>query len=188
MGAVSRILVLFASIHGQTRRIAERIGAALAREGHAVSIQAADSAGAAAAIARSDAVIVGGALRAGSHGRALERLVKAHRAELGQRAGAFFSVSLSAAGKPAQRAEAERCARRFCERTGWSPRFTTVFGGALPYSRYNFLLRFVMRRIVSAAGGDTDTSRDYEYTDWKAVDDFAAQLARAVAAPQAAAA
>ena len=185
---MSQILVLFASLHGQTRRIAERIGAGLARAGHAVSIQAADSPGAGAAIARSDAVIVGGALRAGSHGRALERLVKAHRAELDRRPGAFFSVSLSASGKPEQRAAAERCARKFCERTGWSPRFTTVFGGALVYSRYNFLLRFVMRRIVAAAGGDTDTSRDYEYTDWKAVDEFAAQLARALATPHALAA
>ena len=25
----------------------------------------------------------------------------------------------------------------------------------------------MMRMIVGFAGGDTDTSRDYEYTDWK---------------------
>jgi len=30
-----------------------------------------------------------------------------------------------------------------------------------------------MKRIARKSGGDTDTSRDYEYTDWAAVDDFA---------------
>jgi menaquinone-dependent protoporphyrinogen oxidase len=34
-----------------------------------------------------------------------------------------------------------------------------------------------MRAIVGAAGATTDTSRDYEYTDWKAVDRFASRLA-----------
>lgn len=30
-----------------------------------------------------------------------------------------------------------------------------------------------MRRIVAKEGGDVDTSRDYEYTDWRAVERFA---------------
>ncbi len=30
-----------------------------------------------------------------------------------------------------------------------------------------------MRRIARKAGGDTDTSKDYEYTDWNDVRGFA---------------
>jgi menaquinone-dependent protoporphyrinogen oxidase len=30
-----------------------------------------------------------------------------------------------------------------------------------------------MKRIARGATGDTDTSRDYEYTDWDAVETFA---------------
>jgi menaquinone-dependent protoporphyrinogen oxidase len=36
----------------------------------------------------------------------------------------------------------------------------------------------MMRRIVAKAGGDTDTSRDYEYTDWADVRTFAEEFAR----------
>jgi menaquinone-dependent protoporphyrinogen oxidase len=32
--------------------------------------------------------------------------------------------------------------------------------------------RLLMRMIVGHAGGDTDTTRDYEYTDWDAVERF----------------
>jgi menaquinone-dependent protoporphyrinogen oxidase len=35
-----------------------------------------------------------------------------------------------------------------------------------------------MRRIVAKAGGDTDTSRDYEYTDWNQVRGFARDFGR----------
>jgi len=53
----------------------------------------------------------------------------------------------------------------------------TSFAGALLYRRYNPVIRLLMRFIVGAAGGETDTSRDYEYTDWKAVERLAADLA-----------
>jgi len=58
-------------------------------------------------------------------------------------------------------------------KTGWHPARVELVAGALPYSKYNFLIRYVMRRIAAKEGGDTDTSHDYEYTDWEAVDRFA---------------
>ena len=44
----------------------------------------------------------------------------------------------------------------------------------LLYTQYNVLIRFVMKRIAKHAGGATDTSRDHEYTDWVALDQFVA--------------
>ena len=35
-----------------------------------------------------------------------------------------------------------------------------------------------MRRIVAKAGGDTDTTRDYEYTDWDDLWAFARAFGR----------
>ena len=51
---------------------------------------------------------------------------------------------------------------------------------ALLYRQYNFFMRWVMKRIAAKAGGDTDTSRDYEYTDWNDVRAFAGQFGRMV--------
>lgn len=34
-----------------------------------------------------------------------------------------------------------------------------------------------MKRIARKEGGDTDTSRDWEYTDWDSVEAFAAAFA-----------
>jgi menaquinone-dependent protoporphyrinogen oxidase len=70
--------------------------------------------------------------------------------------------------------------------TGWRPRRIELVAGALLYTRYNFLVRFVMRQISKAEGGDTDTSRDYEYTDWAAVDRFALEFVEDITATPAA--
>lgn len=55
-----------------------------------------------------------------------------------------------------------------------------LVAGALLYTRYNWIERWVMRRIVRKAGGDTDTSRDYEYTNWAELRAFVEQFARHV--------
>jgi menaquinone-dependent protoporphyrinogen oxidase len=40
-----------------------------------------------------------------------------------------------------------------------------------------------MRRIARKEGGGTDVSRDFEYTDWPAVRQFALEFARDFARP-----
>jgi menaquinone-dependent protoporphyrinogen oxidase len=44
--------------------------------------------------------------------------------------------------------------------------------GALTYSKYNFFIKLIMKTMARRAGGPTDTSRDYEFTDWAALDRF----------------
>ena len=82
---------------------------------------------------------------------------------------AFFSVSLTAAAKDVS--PAQTCADHFLAQTGWRPGMVRLVAGALAYTRYNWLVRWMMRRIARKNGGDTDTSRDYVYTDWQRLRD-----------------
>jgi len=114
------------------------------------------------------------------------QFVKKHRGELECLPTAFLSVTLSEAG--AERsdvtteenaqfvADVQKVLDRFFAETGWHPERVKPVAGALLYTQYNFLIRFVMKRIAKHAGGSTDTSRDYEYTDWVALDRFVAEL------------
>jgi menaquinone-dependent protoporphyrinogen oxidase len=181
---MSGIVIVYASVDGQAARVAERIRAVLAREGHAVATIRAVAPGLAQALAESDAVIVGGAIRYGRHVQDLEAVVRTHVAAIAARPNAFFSVSLSGGGPGARPATAARFVEELAERSGWHPQRVAIFGGALHYTRYNPFIRFMMRFIVGMAGGDTDTSRDYEYTDWEAVERFAAEFAARLASPR----
>ncbi len=180
--SVSRILVVYASIHGQSARIAERLASRLRGAGHRVTLRAANAIELLWEIERHDAVLVGGSIRFGRHAPQLEALVRDRRADLESRPSAFFSVCLSAGGPGARPAAAQRYRDRFFERTGWQPNLSTSFGGACRYTRYNFAIRTIIRLIMTITGGDTDTSRDYEYTDWAAVDAFADRFAAPLAA------
>jgi len=175
---MSRVLLVHASCDGQTRKIAERVRQVLVSEGHAVTLCSAGEGEPAFAIERYDAVMVGAAIRYGHHSRALERRVRAHLPQIYGRPNAFFSVCLCAGGPGAKPEAARRYIEDFCRRTGWVPAYSTSFAGALRYRQYNPFIRLLMRFIVSMAGGETDTSRDYEYTDWDAVERFAQGFVR----------
>lgn len=85
---------------------------------------------------------------------------------------AFISVSGDAAD-PATRPRAEQYARDFFRLTGWTPSEYQITGGAVKFTRYNILLRYVTKRSFAAKGIQLDPHRDYDYTDWDAVMRFA---------------
>ena len=121
------------------------------------------------------------------HEKEMIKFVKRHIDELDRMPTAFLSVSLSEAGAEDPKAplkrrvqavlDIRRMIEGFLVETGWRPTEVRAVAGALLYSKYNFLLRFIMKRIARRAGGDTDSSRDYEYTDWAAVDALVEKLA-----------
>ena len=174
---MARILILFATIDGQTERIARRIGAVLNREGHAITFKGEHEPGLTSALEKSDAVVVGAGVRVGHHSKHLVKLVRDYGGSIAARPNAFFSVCLSAGGPGAKPAAASGYIDDFIRATGWRPAAIGSFAGALPYSRYNPFVRFMMKLIMGANGGETDTSSDYEYTDWAAVERFAEEFA-----------
>ena len=175
---MARALILYATVEGQTARIAERIALRLTGDGHAVELHRIDASAAALPDpAAYEAVVIGASIHYGRHPRFLRTIVRKQRSALAGRPGAFFSVSLSAGGPGAKPAAARRYLRRFLRETGWRPQQTASFAGALQYSKYGPLKRLAMIGFVGLAGGNTDTSRDYEYTDWDAVERFANDFA-----------
>ncbi|EJS87554.1 protoporphyrinogen oxidase, partial [Pasteurella multocida subsp. multocida str. Anand1_cattle] len=62
--------------------------------------------------------------------------------------------------------------RKFLQRIDWQPHLAAVFAGALYYPRYSFFDRTMIRLIMKITGGETDTSKEIEYTDWQKVEFF----------------
>lgn len=175
--AMSRILILYSTREGHTARIAARVAQVLRDAGHEVESCRVEGASDPPDFVAYAAVIVGASIHYGAHPRTLRSLLHRHRSALAARPTAFFSVSLSGGGPGAKPAAAQRYLEKFLRQTDWRPALTASFAGALQYSKYGPFKRRLMRIIVGMAGGDTDMSRDYEYTDWAAVDRFAESFA-----------
>ena len=178
-----KVLVVYGTVEGQTRKIADYVADRLRGAGHEVDVLDAASS---RSVERSyGAAVLAGSIHVGRHSRALARYAHANRDWLNAMPTLFLSISLSVASKSEQTREAaRRLAAKFQDDTGFAARSTACVAGALRYSRYNPLKRLVMRRISRAEGRETDTSRDYEYTDWQAlgvhVAAFAATLASSI--------
>lgn len=172
-----RLLIAYATRHGHTARVVERLAAAARAAGADVTVRDLGTAERRAPLPPLDAVLVAAPVYIGRHPGPVRRWVRAHRAELARVPTAFVSVSWSAgAARPEQRADAARYAERFLRGAGWRPALVRPVGGALPYTRYDPGTRWVMRTLTRRAGGDWDTTRDFEYTDWAAVDRLAGEL------------
>jgi menaquinone-dependent protoporphyrinogen oxidase len=174
---MSSILVCYGTTEGQTAKIAGRIADGLRERGHTVETVDLSTADPTDPTGY-DAVLVGASIHVGSHQSAVRSFVDTHRETLAARPTGFFQVCLSVvADDDATQAEAARYVDEFIQATAWQPDRIAVFGGALRYSKYGFLKRQVLKRIAKDMTGDTDASRDYEYTDWEAVARFAADFA-----------
>jgi menaquinone-dependent protoporphyrinogen oxidase len=186
--ASGRILVVYGTKYGQTEKIARYIGNRLLESRRAVTLMNGDAVPRQFFLGPFDGVIVGASIIVGKHQRSIRSFVREHRDRLNALPSAFFSVSGSAASKSETgRKEAERMLSSFLNETGWHPRLTQTIGGAMAFTRYNPLVRWVMKRISSKEGGPVDTSRDHELTDWtqvdRFVDDFSSQLPQVAEQP-----
>jgi menaquinone-dependent protoporphyrinogen oxidase len=180
----ARILVVYGTTDGQTRKIASAIGNALRSDGCEVDVV--DAAAKSPDVDAYAGVIVAASVHAGGYQRPVLRWVAGHVDALDRRPNAFVSVCLGVLEhNPKTDAALAGIRNAFFSMTGWQPSECKVVGGALKYRRYNWLKRWAMRRIVAKGGGDTDTSRDYEYTDWDDVKAFAHAFGRRFAPPDA---
>ena len=168
-----RVLIPYGTTEGQTARISEYLADVIRDHGH--EAHAVDIKGSGAPEPDDyDAVIVGASIHMGKHEDYVRDFVRKNRDALERLPSAFFSVSLAAHDDTE---EAQGYIEEFVQETGWRPGMVGLFGGALLYTQYGFIKRHVMKRIARHKGNpDTDTSRDYVYTEWENVKHFAEEF------------
>ena len=185
------LAVLYATREGQTRRIAGHMAASLRARGFTVSIHdVAVQLPMDFDLTRCAGAILAASIHIGKHEREMVAFVKEHRSQLERMPCMFLSVSMSQAGAedasatPRRRARTtanvNKTIRKFLDQTGWKPARVHPVAGALLYRQYRFPVRLMMRLIAKVVGASTDTTRDHEFTDWRALDRFAEELAQDV--------
>lgn len=177
--------LFYATREGQTKRIAAYLATALRRQGLPVDVRdlAAEPQPLLDGYA---ATILAASVHMGKHEHEMVRFAREHRDELARLPSAFISVSMSEASVEKPEASPGACARAagdvhqmiegFVAATGWTPARVLPVAGALAYSRYNWLVRWIMKGIARKEGVSTDTTHDHEYTDWRALDRFADEI------------
>ena len=169
---MSRLLILYGTSDGHTAKIARFLASELGWYG--ANVDVVDARVSNPSPAEYVGVLVAASLHGGRYQRAVVRWVRTHAEVLRGKPSAFLSVCLEVLQKDlgVQR-ELGGVVNGFEAQTGWKPARVKIVAGAVPYTRYGWLKRLVMRRKMKQAGGETDVTRDHEYTDWADLREFA---------------
>ncbi|MEZ8101765.1 menaquinone-dependent protoporphyrinogen IX dehydrogenase [Vibrio bivalvicida] len=124
---------------------------------------------------RYERVLIGASIRYGHLNKKLYQFIDRNLVGLQQSKAAFFCVNLTARKEDQGKDTPEGSAyiRTFLKKSPWQPELIGVFAGALYYPRYGWFDRTMIKFIMSMTGGETDTSKEVEYTNWEKVALFA---------------
>ena len=166
------VIIIYATVEGQTRKIARNIAGTVQSSGHDVTVfdsrdlEDLD-------LTMADSLIVAAPVHAGLYSSGMRHWLKDNHAAVNAIPSAFVSVSLGAASPfPAEHREIDEIIQAMLDETGWKPAAVHSAAGALRYTKYDFIKRLLIRHIAEKEGGSVDTSADHEYTDWVALNDF----------------
>lgn len=180
-----KLLIVYGSTEGQTRKICRVIRQQAEEREHAVTIN--DSALNPSSPEGFDAVILGASVHYGEYQTAIVSYVEEYQSALNEVTSAFISVSMAIAStEQKSKQELKEMTNSFLNKTGWNPTFVEQVAGAIRYSKYNYFKKLVMRMIAKKEGRSTDPSEDQEFTNWNQVGSILEKLEKAVANKEAA--
>lgn len=175
------VLVLYATVEGHTRKIAEHAAAHLEKAGQGVVLADVREPGFAVP-GRFDGVLVCAPIHIGRYPSSVAQFLIDWKAALAEVPTALISVSLGIRSESTEeRAEAEAYPAKLEKKTGFHIDKVHHAAGALKFLEYDFFKRMLMRQIAAKEEGPVDTSVDHEFTDWAALDAFVQEFADDIA-------
>ncbi|MGR5254521.1 menaquinone-dependent protoporphyrinogen IX dehydrogenase [Vibrio astriarenae] len=169
---MEKALLLYSSREGQTKKIMQRIASHLTEcDAELIDLHQPLT----VKLEDYDRILVGASIRYGHLNKKLYQFIEAHKLALESQKAAFFCVNLTARKEDRGKDTPEGSAyiKTFLKKSPWNPSLIGVFAGALYYPRYNWFDRTMIKLIMSMTGGETDTSKEVEYTNWEKVTLFA---------------
>lgn len=120
-------------------------------------------------------IVIGASIRYGHLNKKLYRFIENNLSKLNEANVAFFLVNLTARKEDQGKDTPEGSVymKTFLKKSPWQPDLLAVFAGALRYPKYGFFDRFMIQLIMRMTGGETDATKEIEYTNWKKVSIFA---------------
>jgi menaquinone-dependent protoporphyrinogen oxidase len=171
-----KTLLLFSSRYGQTEKITRFLAQQLQNAGFEVDLRSTDGP-LPQVLFQYNAIVLASSVYRGRFSQALVQW--AERQDHLPLAIPTYTVlvHLNAADKhPEARPAEKQMMDAFEKALGCKSVMRGHFAGALNYTRYNFIVRWMMKKISKRFGGPLDTSQDHELTDWGEVQKFADQI------------
>ena len=174
---MKRILIAYSTTDGQTKLICEKIKSIL-DDAFRVDLQSIQNIKENFEVLNQsfEHVIVGASIRYGKHSYDVYDFIKKNIDFLESSSNAFFSVNVVARKSEKNTPETNPYIKKFLKKTEWLPDKLGVFAGKIDFPNYGFIDKNIIKLIMWITNGPTDTSKSYDFTDWKEVDLFSKDI------------
>lgn len=177
---MKKVLLVYASLEGQTEKIARVLRDHLVQAGSQVTLANVRRPAELAGLVPGDydLLVFGASIHIGKIEKEMVAFINAHAGEIDGKHRSLFIVLMAAASRdPGRRAASlAHVKKTVAEQLRVPFDDVEMLAGALMYTQYGWLTKWIMKRIARKEGGSTDTSRDHEYTDWDQVAAYARRL------------
>ena len=161
-----KLLFVYGSTEGQTKKIADKCSLHLEGGNHDVSLKDCRHGMPNLNILSFDGAIIAGSVHQKRHQKSLENFTLAHRKELMKIPTLLLSISLSIAFRNGA-SEAQKYVEDFYEITGFKTEKFCLVAGALKFDQYDHYMDQIIRHVVLE--NQQDIREDKEFTDWPAL-------------------
>jgi len=167
-------LLIYSTVDGHTKNISKEIASHI-KENFNVTIMSIDEV-TQKTLVDHDRVLIGASIRYGKYRANVFKFIKENINILRDKSAAFFSVNVVARKKEKNLPETNPYIIKFLKQTQWVPSYIGVFAGKVEYPKYGFFDKYTIRFIMWLTKGPTDITQSYEFTDWKAVENFSSLI------------
>ena len=172
----SKLLILYSTVDGHTKDICNYIYKKLKGRKNASIISVEDSAN--YDLSDFEEIVIGASVRYGYHRKNVYKFIQQNIEKLDKVKTAFFSLNLTARKPEKSTPETNPYVIKFLKKVKWEPTIKEVFAGRLDYPSLDKLNKLAILFIMFITNGPKDTSKTYELTDWKKVDNLIKSISK----------
>ena len=172
----SKLLILYSTVDGQTKIICEYINKRLKNKRN-ISISSLEDS-IKFNLNQFDEIVIGASVRYGYHRKNVYEFIRKNKSTLDSKKTVFFSLNLTARKLEKNTADTNPYVYKFLKKVKWEPNIKDVFAGRLDYPNLDFLNKLAILFIMVITNGPKDTSKTYELTDWKRVDNLIKKIGK----------
>ena len=121
-------------------------------------------------------IVIGASIRYGKYRKEVFKFIDNNIKQIENKDNAFFSVNVVARKEEKSSPETNPYVIKFLNNINWVPKKIGVFAGKIDYPSYKFFDKYAIKFIMWITNGPTDTSKTFEFTDWKKVEEFTKDL------------
>ena len=172
----SKLLILYSTVDGHTKDICNYIYKKLKRRKKVSIISVEDSAN--YDLSDFEEIVIGASVRYGYHRKNVYQFIQQNIEKLDKVKTAFFSLNLTARKPEKSTPDTNPYIIKFLKKVKWEPTVKEVFAGRLDYPSLDTPNKLAILFIMFITNGPKDTSKTYELTDWKKVDNLIKSISK----------